>query len=120
MLKAKLIERGISEHGPIITVNSFQAVVMLIEKSSSQCLGLICDESLICRGLNSNPGHFCGSILHSCSCGESCLLFLYCVGDRCGMMYSNEDRGRSRRPSAEDRGCSYRPGIRWSSDRDVG
>jgi hypothetical protein len=29
-----------------------------IEKSSDQYLGLICDESLTCRGLNSNPGCF--------------------------------------------------------------
>ena len=29
-----------------------------IEKPSGQCLGLICDESLTCRGLNSNSGHF--------------------------------------------------------------
>jgi hypothetical protein len=30
ILKAKLIERGITELGPIVTVNSFQAVAMLI------------------------------------------------------------------------------------------
>jgi hypothetical protein len=30
MLKAKLIERGISELGPIVTVNGFEAVGMLI------------------------------------------------------------------------------------------
>jgi hypothetical protein len=30
MLKAKLIERGIPELEPIVTVNSFQAVGMLI------------------------------------------------------------------------------------------
>jgi hypothetical protein len=30
MLKAKLIERGIPELGPIVTVNGFQAVGMLI------------------------------------------------------------------------------------------
>jgi hypothetical protein len=30
ILKAKLIERGILELGPIVTVNAFQAVVMLI------------------------------------------------------------------------------------------
>jgi hypothetical protein len=29
-----------------------------IEKPRVQYLGLICDESLTCRGLNSNPGHF--------------------------------------------------------------
>jgi hypothetical protein len=32
-----------------------------IEKPSCQYLGLICDESLTCHGLNSNPGHFRGS-----------------------------------------------------------
>jgi hypothetical protein len=28
------------------------------EKPSGQYLSLICDESLTCHGLNSNPGHF--------------------------------------------------------------
>jgi hypothetical protein len=32
------------------------------------------------------------------------LLVSWCVGDRCDMVSSDEDRGRSRRPSAEDRG----------------
>jgi hypothetical protein len=36
MLKAKLIERGIPELGPIITVNGFQAVGMLIIQPQSQ------------------------------------------------------------------------------------
>jgi hypothetical protein len=36
MLKAKLIERGIHELGPIVTANSFQAVGMLIVQSQSQ------------------------------------------------------------------------------------
>jgi hypothetical protein len=34
------------------------------------------------------------------------LLVSWCAGDRCDMADSNEDRGRSRRPSAEDRGWS--------------
>jgi hypothetical protein len=38
------------------------------------------------------------------SCGESHLLVSWCAGDRCGMMGSDEDHGRSRRPDAEDRG----------------
>jgi hypothetical protein len=38
MLKAKLIERGILELGPIVTVNSFQAVGMLIVQPQSQAL----------------------------------------------------------------------------------
>jgi hypothetical protein len=36
MLKAKLIKRGISELSPIITVNNFQAVGMLIVQPQSQ------------------------------------------------------------------------------------
>jgi hypothetical protein len=36
MLKAKLIERGIPNLGPIITVNSFQAVGMLIVQPQRQ------------------------------------------------------------------------------------
>jgi hypothetical protein len=36
MLKAKLIERGILELGPLVTVNSFQAVGMLIVQPQSQ------------------------------------------------------------------------------------
>jgi hypothetical protein len=39
-----------------------------------------------------------------CSCGESCLLVSWCVGDRCDMMGSDENRGRSKRPGAEDQG----------------
>jgi hypothetical protein len=36
MLKAKLIERGIPELGPIVPVNSFQAVRILIVQPQSQ------------------------------------------------------------------------------------
>jgi hypothetical protein len=36
MLKAKLIKRGIPELGPIVTVNGFQAVRMLIVHPQSQ------------------------------------------------------------------------------------
>jgi hypothetical protein len=36
VLKAKLIERGIPELGPIVTVNGFQAVRMLIVQPQSQ------------------------------------------------------------------------------------
>jgi hypothetical protein len=42
-----------------------------------------------------------------CLCGESRLLVSWCVGDRCDMVGSDDDRGRSRRPVAEDQ--------RWSS-----
>jgi hypothetical protein len=34
-----------------------------IEKPNGQFLGLICDESLTCRDLNSNTGYFYGSTL---------------------------------------------------------
>jgi hypothetical protein len=40
-------------------------------------------------------------------CGESCLLVLCCIGDRCSMVGNDEDCARSRRHDAEDR--------RWSS-----
>jgi hypothetical protein len=36
------------------------------------------------------------------------------------MAGSDEDRGRNRRPDAEDRGWSHRTGTRWSGDREVG
>jgi hypothetical protein len=36
MLKAKLIKKSISEPSPIVTVNSFQAVGMLIVQPQSQ------------------------------------------------------------------------------------
>jgi hypothetical protein len=55
----------------------------------------------------------------SCSCGESRLLVSWCAGDRCGMVDSDEDCGRSRRPGVEDWGWSHRSGARWSGDRDV-
>jgi hypothetical protein len=42
------------------------------------------------------------------SFGESRLLVSWCAGGRCGMACSDEDRGRSRRPGAEDRGWSHR------------
>jgi hypothetical protein len=36
------------------------------------------------------------------------------------MACSDEDRGRSRRPGAEDRGWSYRSGTQWPGGREVG
>jgi hypothetical protein len=35
------------------------------------------------------------------------------------MTCSDEDRGRSRRPDAEDRGLSHRSGTRWPDGREV-
>jgi hypothetical protein len=54
------------------------------------------------------------------SFGESCLLILWCAGDRFNMECSDEDCGRSRRPGAEDRGWSHRSGTRWPGSREVG
>jgi hypothetical protein len=62
---------------------------------------------------------FCFSITFV-SFGESCLLVSWCAGGRCGMTCSDENRGRSRRPGAEDRGWSHRSGTRWPGDREVG
>jgi hypothetical protein len=41
MLKAKLIKRGIPELGPIVTVNGFQAIRMLIVQPQSQALKVL-------------------------------------------------------------------------------
>jgi hypothetical protein len=41
MLKAKLIKRGISELSPIVTVNGFQAVGMLIVQPKDQVLKVL-------------------------------------------------------------------------------
>jgi hypothetical protein len=59
-------------------------------------------------------------ILTFISFGESRLLVLWCACGRCGMACSDEDRGRSRRPAAEDWGWSHRSGTQWLSDREVG
>jgi hypothetical protein len=74
-----------------------------IEKLIGQFIGLICDDSLTMRGLNSNSEHFSLFYLYICPCGESCLLVSWCAGDRYVMMDSVEDRGRSRRLNSEDR-----------------
>jgi hypothetical protein len=36
------------------------------------------------------------------------VLVSWCIGDRSSMACSDKDHGRSRRPSAEDRGWSHR------------
>jgi hypothetical protein len=36
------------------------------------------------------------------------------------MADSDKDRGRSRKPGAEDRGWSHMPGTWWSDDQEVG
>jgi hypothetical protein len=62
---------------------------------------------------------FCFSFIFV-SFGESHLLVSWCAGGRCGMVCSNEDRDRSRRPGVEDRGWSHISGTRWPVDREVG
>jgi hypothetical protein len=54
------------------------------------------------------------------SFGEPRLLVSWYVGGRCGMASSDEGRGRSMRPGAEDRGWWHRSATRWSGDREVG
>jgi hypothetical protein len=51
--------------------------------------------------------------------GESRLLVSWCASGRCGMACSDEYRGRSRRPSVEDRGWSHRSGTRWQGGREA-
>jgi hypothetical protein len=51
---------------------------------------------------------------------ESCLLVSWCAGGRHSMMCSDEDRGKSRRPDAEDRGWSHRSDTQWLGGREVG
>jgi hypothetical protein len=62
---------------------------------------------------------FCFSFIFI-SFGESRLLVSWCASGRCGMVCSNEDRDKSRRPGVEDRGWSHRSGTRWLGDREVG
>jgi hypothetical protein len=54
------------------------------------------------------------------SCGESCLIVSWCVGCRCGMAGSDEDRGRSKRPSVKTRDGRHRSSTRWSDDQEAG
>jgi hypothetical protein len=67
-----------------------------------------------------NLGQFCGFTFIFVSFGESCLPVSWCVGNRCGMVGSDEDHGRSMRHGAEDRGWMHRLGTRWLDDREVG
>jgi hypothetical protein len=53
------------------------------------------------------------------SLGESRLFVSWCAGRRCGMACSGVDRGRSRRPSADDRRWSYKSGTRWPGGHEV-
>jgi hypothetical protein len=79
-----------------------------------------CDESLTWRGLNLNPEYFSCFTFIFVLCVESCLLVSWCAGGRCGMMGSDEDHDKSRRPGTEDQRWSHRLGTRWPDDREVG
>jgi hypothetical protein len=79
-----------------------------------------CDQSLTCQCLNLNLGHFDSFTFIFVSFRESHLLLSWCAGGRCGIVGSDENRGRSKRPNAEDRGWSHRSGTRWLDDREVG
>jgi hypothetical protein len=70
-----------------------------------------CDESLTCQCLNLNLRHFGCFTFIFILFGQPHLLVSWCADDRCGMAGSDEDRGRSRRPGAEDRGWSHRSGT---------
>jgi hypothetical protein len=48
------------------------------------------------------------------------IVFACLVVCRCGMAGSNENRGKGRRPGAEDRGWSHRSGTQWPDDREAG
>jgi hypothetical protein len=49
---------------------------------------------------------------------EPRLLVSWCVGGRCGMACSDEDRGR--RPAAEEREWSHRSDTLWLGSQEVG
>jgi hypothetical protein len=63
--------------------------------------------------------HFGSVTFISVSFREPCLLVSWCARGRCGMACSDEDHGRSRRPSAEGPRWSHMSGTRWSGDREV-
>jgi hypothetical protein len=80
-----------------------------IEKPSGQYLGLIVmSHWLVMVWIRIRD---ISVVLPYYSCGESCLLVSWCVGDKCDVAGSDEDRGRSRIPGAEHWG--------WSSIRRV-
>jgi hypothetical protein len=62
---------------------------------------------------------FCFSFIFV-SFGESRLLVSWCAAGRCDMACSNEHRGSSMRPGAEDRGWSHKSSTRWPGGREVG
>jgi hypothetical protein len=62
---------------------------------------------------------FCFSFIFV-SFEELHLLVSWCAGGRCSMTCSDENRDRSRRPDAEERGWSHMSDTRWPDGREVG
>jgi hypothetical protein len=60
---------------------------------------------------------FCFSFIFV-SFEESRLLVSWCAGGRCGMVCSDEDHDRTRRPGAEDWGWSHKSSTQWLSGRE--
>jgi hypothetical protein len=74
--------------------------------------------SLVCLWIQIQDGSVVSPFIFV-SFGESYLLVSWCAGGRCGMVGSDEDHGRSRRPIAADWGWSHRLGTWWPDDREV-
>jgi hypothetical protein len=81
---------------------------LMTEKPSDQFLSL-----------SVNVGYFSCFTFIFVSFRELCLLVSWCARGRCGTVGSDEDRGSSMRPGAEDRGWSHRSETQWSDDREV-
>jgi hypothetical protein len=88
-----------------------------IEKPSGQFLGLIVMSHWLSEVWIRIWDSFVLFFLYLCFVGESRLLVSWCADGRCDIACSDEDRGRSRRPGAEDREWSHGSGTRWSRGR---
>jgi hypothetical protein len=63
-----------------------------------------------------NPGQFVYFTFILILFVESCLLVSWCADGRYNMACIDEDRGKSRRPGAEDREWSHRSDTWWPGD----
>jgi hypothetical protein len=95
-------------------------IKVVIEKPSGQFLGLIVLSHWLAEVWIQIRDNFDGFTFIFVLFGESCLLVSCCAGGRCGMVSSDEKRGRSMRPSAEDWGWSHRSGTQWLDDGEIG
>jgi hypothetical protein len=91
-----------------------------IEKPSGPFLGLIVTSHWLGEVWIRIRDSFILFFFYLCFVGESRLLVSWCAGGRCVMTCSDEDRGRSRRPGAEDQGWLHWSDTRWSGGREVG